>query len=251
MITTRKNSSGRPSARRLALKHLSARPGTLIRAEDLRGASPSAAAQALSRLAREGVIQHIRKGVYHLPKQTLLGESHPSETALLQEVLGEKARPTGITAANLLGLSTQIAARPELAAYTGAYPEETRAARIYRRPRSRATSLNPQDSALLEFLRNRGKYGELGAEETIARLQEFLRDGNKERFDARTPRLRRLRDAALLEPPRVRAMLGALMQNAGFLDTLWRPLRESLNPQSRFDFGLLRSLPNAREWQAK
>jgi hypothetical protein len=250
-MTTRKNSSGRPSARGLALKQLATRPGTLIRTQDLHGATPMAAAQALSRLAREGVIQHIRKGVYYLPKQTLLGESRPSEAAILREVLRDKVRPTGITAANLLGLSTQISARPELAAYTSALPEETNAARIYRRRRSRATSLAPQDSALLEFLRNRGKFGELAAEETIAHLQNLLRPDSAGSTGARSPRLRHLRDAALLEPPRVRAMLGALMQSAGLLETLWRPLLESLNPQTRFDFGLLRSLPNAREWQAR
>lgn len=250
-MRTRNNSSGRPSARRLALQQLGARPGTLIRAEDLRGATPSAASRALSRLAREGKIQHIRKGVYYLPKQTLLGESHPSDAAVLREVLRDKARPTGITAANLLGLSTQISALPELAAYTSALPKETHSARIHRRPRSRATSLPAQDSALLEFLRNRGKFGELEAGETIAHLHKLLRPDSAGSAGARSPRLRRLRDAALNEPPRVRAMLGALMQSVGLMDTLWRPLRESLNPQSRFDFGLLRSLPNAREWQAK
>ena len=58
-------------------------------------------------------------------------------------------------------------------------------------------------------------------------------------------------DAALAEPTRGRAMLGALMQSAALPERLWRPLRASLKPLPRFDFGLFRALPNAREWQAR
>jgi hypothetical protein len=57
--------------------------------------------------------------------------------------------------------------------------------------------------------------------------------------------------AATQEPPRVRAMLGALGEFAGADEQYVRELRESLNPLSRFDFGVLATLPNARSWQAK
>ena len=62
---------------------------------------------------------------------------------------------------------------------------------------------------------------------------------------------RRLTDAALAEPPRVRAMLGALGQQAGAPPGALRALRESLNPISRFDFGALAALQYARDWQAR
>lgn len=55
----------------------------------------------------------------------------------------------------------------------------------------------------------------------------------------------------MTEPPRVRAMLGALGQQAGSPRDKIRQLRESLNPLSRFDFGPLAALEHAREWQAK
>jgi len=64
-------------------------------------------------------------------------------------------------------------------------------------------------------------------------------------------RLRELSEAALKEPPRVRAMLGAMFAYAELPEALWEPLKASLNPFTRFDFGLFSKLPNAREWQAK
>jgi hypothetical protein len=250
VTTTRRNRQGRPSARKLALRQIDAGRGSLIRAVEIRGTTPTAAARALSRLAQEGVIQRVRSGVYHVPRETLLGRSHASESAVLEKVLAQRSRPTGITAANLLGFSTQLAARPELVVYASAPPRHLGGARLRLRPRARAAALPVRDAALLEFLRDRGRYGEGGSAEICQRAQAILLE-EAEKTAVRSHRLRCLRDAALAEPPRVRAMLGALMQGAGLPGTLWRPLRESLNPLSRFDFGHFRELPNAREWQAR
>jgi hypothetical protein len=163
---------------------------------------------------------------------------------MLRKVLGRRARPTGVTAANLLGLSTQVAAQPEFAAYAGARPRGLDSARLHLRPYRGGPELEPVDAALLEFLRDRGRHGELEAEETFRRLRSIL-------AGASSTGLRRLREAALVEPPRVRAILGALMETAERPPSLWKPLRNSLNPLSRFDFGLFHELPNAREWQSR
>jgi hypothetical protein len=76
----------------------------------------------------------------------------------------------------------------------------------------------------------------------VQRLRRLLSD--EERF-------RRLAAAAMAEPPRVRAMLGALGQELGMPVPVLDRLRASLNPLSRFDFGQLRALRHAREWHAK
>jgi hypothetical protein len=73
-------------------------------------------------------------------------------------------------------------------------------------------------------------------------LLELVRRLEFERFAA----------AALTEPPRVRAMLGALGQRAEVpVEALVQLLRASLNPISRFDFGTLAALELAPDWQAK
>ena len=72
----------------------------------------------------------------------------------------------------------------------------------------------------------------------------MLREGK--RYD-------RLLKVAATEPPRVRAMLGALgeaLGNKARARALER-LRASLNPLSRYDFGILTALPAARAWQAR
>lgn len=252
MKTLDQKSKRQCGAMELARKHVRQGPGSLIRATDLVGATPAAASKALSRLAGQGEIRRVRKGLYYVPKATLLGESRPSESAVVRKVLNHRARPTGMTAANALGLTTQLPSRPEYAVYASATPRGLETARLRMRSRTQTGDLEPQDAALLEFIRDRGRHGELGAQETYARVRLLLTGGKElSKSGSTTLRIQRLRDAALLEPPRVRAILGALMVHAGFPPTLWKPLRESLNPFSRFNFGLFRELPNAREWQAK
>jgi len=52
------------------------------------------------------------------------------------------------------------------------------------------------------------------------------------------------------EPPRVRAMLGAVGEQIGQPESWLAELRGSLNPLSRFDFGIMAALAGARRWQA-
>lgn len=242
-----------PPTMDLVRRFLAAAPGTLLTATDIPGATPGAASKALSRLAKQGLIRRVRKGLYYIPKQTLLGTSQPSEADLIHRKLGSRARPTGLTAANVLGFTTQVAAQLELAAYATARPRgmDGLRLRLHLRPRGRTTELPPLDGALLEFLRDRGGHSELAPEKTWARARKILLEGESSPLSEGSLRLRQLRDAALLEPPRVRAILGALMQSAGLPESLWGPLRDSLNRLSRFDFGVFRDMPNAREWQAR
>jgi hypothetical protein len=60
-----------------------------------------------------------------------------------------------------------------------------------------------------------------------------------------------LLDAAPSEPPRVRAVLGALGEQLGVNRKKIGELRRSLNPLSKFDFGVFAGMPNAQDWQAK
>jgi hypothetical protein len=102
--------------------------------------------------------------------------------------------------------------------------------------------LSDLDGALLELLRDRADASDLDQAETIRRLVERVREPSD---------FRRLAKVALAEPPRVRAILGALGQQAGAPPASLDELRASLNPISRFDFGVLAGLEHAREWQAK
>jgi hypothetical protein len=71
--------------------------------------------QALSRLARTGVLQRVGRGLYHYPKiSPRLGTLSPAVDAVARAVArktGSRLQVTGAQAANALGLSTQVPAR--------------------------------------------------------------------------------------------------------------------------------------------
>lgn len=211
--------------------------------DDFSDLPAEAVAMTLSRLAKEGTLRRERKGLYYRSRHTPFGMSIPSASGSVALSLGDRPlHPAGLTAANLLGFTTQ---NPALAEYTTPAPVAPGAlenAHVRtRRPQSRRT-LSAEDGALLEFLRERGQTSDLPAERTYERLYHLLSE---------PARFRRLSRAALDEPARVRAMLGALGQQVGAYESELRRLRKSLNPLSRFEFGLLGGLPHAREWQAK
>lgn len=221
-----------------------ANPGALLRVADFPHASAGAVSQAFSRLESSGMLERVARGVYYAPKQTLLGRSQPAATAVVRKVLAGHTRPHGVSAANLLGLSTQVAAKPELVVYGQSNVEESLVRTTRRKgKRSSGGQLAPEHAAVLEVLRDGGRFSELSEKETLNQLRKVLLcDSNN---------LRGLVTATMNEPPRVRAMLGALLEDLKLPKRLWQPLRESLNPLSRFEFGPFRELENAKNWQAK
>lgn len=204
-----------------------------------------AVAQTLSRLARQGVIQRLGKGMYYRPRPTAFGESRPNSAQIRSlPVRRRGVFPAGIAAANLLGFTTQNPARVEVATDGLSLPRLIVGKETVihtRRPES-WRALSETDAALLDFLRNRGTSSELSPEKTTEKLLGYFREPG---------RFERLLKVASSEPPRVRAMLGAIGQQLGQPARRLSALRKSLNPLSRFDFGSLAVLEHARQWQAK
>ncbi len=217
----------------------------LWRLEDFRDLPFTAVAQVLSRLTRQGKLERLSKGVYYRTRETPFGKSRPSPTSIRKLASRFKTvYPSGIAAANLLGFTTQSTKYSEVATSALSLPRKLIGSDTVihtRRPEAWA-NLSEADAALLDFLRRGGKTSELPPEETIRRTLRLLSE--KGRFD-------RLLKVADSEPPRVRAMLGALGEELGKTSPDLQRLRASLNPFSRFDFGLLAGLPHARSWQAK
>jgi hypothetical protein len=202
----------------------------------------SAVAMTLSRLAREGVLQRVGKGVYYRPRQTSFGPSGPSASGTAAQTLKAPLHAAGLSAANVLGLSTQNPGRPEYATPAPGPPTALRGAVVHTGRPAQRSALSAEDGAILETLRDRARYSDLSPQQTVRRLLRLIAD--ERRFVA-------LAGVAMAEPPRVRAMLGAIGQELNMPAPVLDRLRGSLNPLSRFDFGHLRSLRHAREWQAK
>jgi hypothetical protein len=217
----------------------------LWRFEDFRDLPFSAVAQALSRLTRAGVIERLSKGVYYRSRPTAFGKSRPNPAAIGKLASKRKAIfPAGVAAANLLGFTTQNPKRGEIATSGPSLPRKLVGSETIihtRRPEAWA-KLSDADAAMLDFLRRRGKPSELSPEETVQRTLNFMSE--KGRYG-------RLLKAAQSEPPRVRAMLGAIGEQLGKNSKALEPLRQTLNPLSRFDFGALAGLTCAQRWYAK
>ena len=217
----------------------------LWRPDDFREFSFMAVAQALSRLKREGELERLSKGVYYRTRETAFGMSRPNPAAVRNLVAKHKTvYSAGLAAANLLGFTTQLAKRGEIATSGLSLPRKLVGSDTLihtRRPEAWA-SLSNEDAALLDFLRRGGRTSELSPEETTRRTLKLL---------AKPGRYEHLIKVAQSEPPRVRALLGAIGEQLGKSTAQIRQLRNSLNPYSRFDFGLLSDLDHAAYWQAK
>jgi len=199
----------------------------------------------LSRLTRLGILERLSKGIYYRARETTFGKSRPNPSTIQKLTSGYKSIfPSGIAAANLLGFTTQTARRNEIATNALSLPRKLVGNETLihtRRPEAWA-GLTDIDAALLDFLRRGGKTSELSPEETIQKTLTLLSE--KDRFE-------RLLKIAHSEPPRARAILGAIGEQLRKDPAALKSLRDSLNPFSRFGFGMLARLPSARRWQAK
>lgn len=217
----------------------------LWRLEDFRDLPFTAVAQALSRMARRGIIERLSKGTYYRTRDTAFGKSRPNPSAI-RSLASRRAPvfPSGTAAANLLGFTTQTTKQSEVATSANSLPRKLVGPDTVvhtRRPEA-WSELSETDAALLDFLRRGGKTSELAPDETIRKALALLSErGCFERLAA----------VAATEPPRVRALLGALAEQLGKRRDALQQLRASLNPLSRFDFGVFAGMSNARAWQAK
>ena len=138
--------------------------------ENFAGLPPSAVATELSRLAREGELTRMGKGLYYRPVPTSFGPSLPSASSTIAQRVRAPLHAAGASAANALGFTTQNPRLREYATPAAAPPTALRNAIVHTgRPRARA-SLSFEDGALLELLRERGESSDLSAEETVSRL---------------------------------------------------------------------------------
>ena len=217
----------------------------LWRFDDFQGQPSMAVAQALSRLAKSGYIERLSKGTYYKARLTSFGKSKPNPAALRKLAARDTPLfPSGLSAANLLGFTTQSARQSELATSSSSLPRKLvgKDAIIHARRPEAWNHLSESDGALLDFMRQGGKTSEMSPAETINKVCALLSEED---------RYGRLVRVASTEPPRVRALLGAFGEYLKKDNRTLENLRVSLNPLSRFDFGMLTSLPTTGSWQAK
>ena len=149
------------------------------RQQDFSTLPAPAVSQTLSRLARQGYLQRLGKGLYYRPRPTTFGASRPSQSAIGQlPVKRKRVFPAGVSAANLLGFTTQNPLREEMATSAGSFPRTLigKETRLRTRRPDAWSLLKPHEAAMLDFMRERGMASELSPRETVQKLLAYFQE---------------------------------------------------------------------------
>ncbi|MGZ0014622.1 DUF6088 family protein [Yeosuana sp. AK3] len=206
----------------------------------------SAAAKALSRLVANGVIKRYKNGMYYKPKQTVFGELKPREDVLLKNYLFENdkqiAYVTGVRLYNQLGLTTQV---PNVVRLASKDKEiKTKIGNLIIKPAKSYVTITKKNVPLLQLLdviKDFKNIPDMDKKKGVSFLKEKienLSDEDKEK----------LTNFAKAYPPKVRALLGAILEVLSF-DQLSESLKETINFLSSYEFGISeKTLPSVSNW---
>ncbi len=201
-------------------------------------------AAALSRLAKKGRIRRVRKGVYYVPRVTRFGATNPDPATVAAAVLTRRGiawSPTGPAAYNRLGLTTQVSPTATFAVSRMVRLAAGSNTKLSLRPVVRGASAD--ERAVLDALRDLRWIPDTTPDYVIARIGDLFR--------SKRISFERVARFARREPPRVRALLGAIGTSIGARPHLLAELKASLNPMTYFSLGLSDKLETAREWNIR
>ncbi|HWL42580.1 MAG TPA: hypothetical protein VNQ73_06520 [Ilumatobacter sp.] len=140
--------------------------------------TPAAVDSLLSRLAQsDGPIQRVRQGVYwRKPAPTRFGSARPDPARAAIVAAGAGAGPAGASAANSIGLSTQVPRRPHVAV-VGRVPKGLDGVKLTARANPHRVLLTPTEVAVLEGLRDFERYADIAWPQARQRLRRLASTG--------------------------------------------------------------------------
>jgi len=206
----------------------------------------SAAAKALSRMVSNGVIKRYKNGMYYKPKQTAFGELKPREDELLKNYLFENnnqiAYITGVRLYNQLGLTTQVSKVVRLASKDKEI--KTKIGNLVIKPAKSYVSVTKKNVPLLQLLDVMKDFKNIPDMDKKLGI-DFLKEKIDKLSDADKDKLTIFAKAY---PPKVRALLGALLETLS-LNELSESLKETINYLSSYEFGISeKTLPTISNW---
>jgi predicted transcriptional regulator of viral defense system len=208
----------------------------------------SAATKAVERLIEKGTIKRITTGVFYKPKKSIFGELRPRETEIIKPYLYEQRKRiayiTGTALYNNMGLTTQVPKTVKIA---------SRSKRIYidsgsikANPVKSYVDVTEENYSLLEVLdvlKDFTKIPDMDKKSGIRFLQDKLKGLSEKETNT-------LVKYALKYPPRVRAFLGAILNEISGKEN--SSLKQSLNPLTTYSLNLNENiLTTAPNWNIK
>ncbi|MCB0481908.1 MAG: hypothetical protein KDC83_10780 [Flavobacteriales bacterium] len=194
----------------------------------------AAAAKALERLQKKGKIRRLSKGIFYLPEQSVFGELKPTEAEVIKTYLFQDGKRvaylTGTYLYNQMKLTLQVPNTWKVASYNNRILIDRQT--IKARPVKayvEVSEKNYRQLGFLDALKDWNSIPDMNSSGGISILLTQL----KKLTDKETNVLKQY---ALKYPPRVRAFLGALLEQQK--DVNLADLRESLNPLSTYKIRL-------------
>lgn len=193
------------------------------------------AAKILERLQKKGVIKKLSKGVFYRPKMTVFGELVPKQEDLIKPYLYENglriAYITGGYLYNQLGLTTQMSFKLRIASqdkriYINRGSIVAKPVKSY----AKVTDENYTILGFLDAMKDLKKIPDVDIENAIVFFKTYLQQKNE-------IEIKELVKYALLYPPRVQALLGAVLESIKKIKEL-SLLKANLNPLSEFNLGI-------------
>ncbi len=206
----------------------------------------ASAAKAIERLQKKGLISRVSKGRFYKPKMTVFGKKRPNEAELFKPYLYQNGQRTayitGIRLYNQLGLTTQVPADIQIAFrsrrnMSGISFMKVSSVKSY----ADVSEDNYQMLGFLDAMKDLKQIPDLDMRAALTIFKNRIKALSSERQG-------QLITYALLYPPRVRALLGAILEEIqSGLDL--NPLKEGLNPFTKFALGFKGSLlKTASNW---
>ncbi len=205
------------------------------------------AAKALERLQKKGTIKKVSKGVFYKPEISIFGEMPPNYDSILQNYLYKAGKRvgyvTGYVLYNQLNLTTQMAFTTKIATNRNLKKInigwlKTNSVKAC----AEVTEENYPLLGILDALKDIKSIPDSSASNAIKILMPKIKVFKKNDIE-------NLIKYALQYPPRVRALLGAILENIfrNKFDLL--TLKSSLNPSTNFKLGIKNTvLPTTQNW---
>lgn len=204
-------------------------------------------AKIMERLQNKGLIKKMSNGVFYKPVITAFGELKPDYNEQLRPFLFENGKRityvTGTYLYNQLGLTTQLAVRVKIASRSKRISINREALKADAvKSYAEVTESNYTVLGFLDALKDIRKIPDTTVQNSVRILSAKIAKMDEKE-------IARMIKYALMYPPRVRALLGAILENMGKPDNITTPLLNSINPLTKIDLGLSEvDLPTVENW---
>jgi hypothetical protein len=218
--------------------------GILFTYKDIPIKNKSTIAIELSRLYKKGIIEKISKGKYYKPKKRTFGNIEPNSNDKIQSFLNDKdfSYETGLNIYTKLGLSSQISKNITIAStkqYKTVYIDNIIIKFI---PIKATTSKkNIKLLQILDAIRDIKKIPDAIVNDTVVKLIAIIEKLTNDE-------IQNMVKLAIYYPPKVKALLGAIIKQLGFWEEAYI-LKRELNSITQYKLGIdTQTLANKKEW---